>query len=91
MVFWGVGWSVSQGLGQGECFVLDWGQVAECFVQAVVVVPADVGDDRELELALGAPYAVAAQLGLDGVGEAFGERVVAAMVEESLAWRVGRL
>ena len=50
--FRGVGWSVSQGLGQGQCFVLDWGQVAECFMQAVVVVPADVGDDRELDLAL---------------------------------------
>ena len=46
--FWGVGWSVSQGLGQGECFVRDWGQVVACFMQAVVVVPADVGDDREL-------------------------------------------
>jgi hypothetical protein len=45
-------------------------------VQAVVVVAADVGDDRELELALGAPHAVADQLGLDGVDEALGERVV---------------
>ena len=55
------------------------------------VAVEDVGDDRELQLALGAPHAVVYQLGLDVVDEALGEGVDAAIVKESLAWRVGRL
>jgi len=38
--------------------------------------PAQVFDDHELELVAGAPDAIADQLGLDGVDEALGERVV---------------
>jgi hypothetical protein len=50
--------------------------VAERFVQAVVVEPADVLDDRELELGAGAPHAVGDQLGVEGIDERLGERVV---------------
>ena len=41
-----------------------------------MVVPADPFDDGELELAAGLPDAVADQLGLEGVDEALGHRVV---------------
>ena len=43
--------------------VLGARDVAEALVQAGSVVPADVLDDRELELASGAPDAVCDQLG----------------------------
>jgi len=39
-------------------------------VQAVVIEPADVLDDGELELASGAPDAVGDQLGLEAVDKA---------------------
>jgi hypothetical protein len=39
------------GSRSGRAFRTRLGQIAERFVQAVVVVPADVGHDRELELA----------------------------------------
>lgn len=46
---------------------LDRGDVAERFVQAVVVKPADVFDGGELELRPGAPHPVSDQLGLVAV------------------------
>jgi len=45
-------------------------------VQAAVVEPGDVLDDRELQLAAGAPDAVGDQLGLEAVDEALGHAVV---------------
>src|ERR687887_161808 len=48
---------------------LDRWDVAERRVQPAVVEPADVFDDRELELAAGAPDAVGDQLGLEGIHE----------------------
>jgi hypothetical protein len=53
---------------------LDGWDVAERLVESVVVEPADVFDDGELELAAAAPDAVGDQLGLDRVDEALGER-----------------
>jgi hypothetical protein len=50
---------------------LRWREIAERFVQAVVVEPCDPFDDRQLELAAGAPDAVGVQLGLERVDEAF--------------------
>ena len=47
---------------------------AEC--SRIVVEPGDVLDDGELELRVGAPHAVGDQLGLEGVDERLGERVV---------------
>ena len=45
-------------------------------MQACVVEPAEVLDDRELELGSGLPDAIGDQLGLDRVDEALGERVI---------------
>jgi hypothetical protein len=50
-------------------------------VQAVVVEPADVLDDGELELRAGAPDAVGDRLGLEAVDERFGERVVVGIAD----------
>jgi hypothetical protein len=61
-------------------FELDGWDVAEGFVQAVVVKPGDPLDDGELELAAGAPHAIANQLGLERVDERFSQRVDAPMV-----------
>ncbi|HEX2393300.1 MAG TPA: hypothetical protein VHI77_10330, partial [Solirubrobacterales bacterium] len=57
--------------------------VAEGFVQALVVEPADVFDDGELELGSGAPGAVGDQLGLEGVDEALGYRVVIGVADRA--------
>ena len=53
--------------GARECLCLELGGrlVAERFVEAVVVEPADPFDDRELELGPGAPDTVGHQLGLE--------------------------
>ena len=52
-------------------------------MQALVVEPADVFDDRELELCPGAPDTVADQLGLEAVDEALGRRVVVGVADRS--------
>ncbi|HEX3833687.1 MAG TPA: hypothetical protein VHW04_17040 [Solirubrobacteraceae bacterium] len=57
-------------------FELHRRDVAERLVQAVVVEPADVFHDGELELGAGAPHAVFDQLGLERVHEALGQGVV---------------
>jgi hypothetical protein len=49
--------------------------VAEVFVQAAVVEPADVLDDRELQLRPGSPDAVSDQLRLEAVDEALSHAV----------------
>jgi hypothetical protein len=51
------------------------GDVAEAGVQARVVEPAEVLDDRELELGATPPDAVGDQFGLEAVDERLGERV----------------
>jgi len=63
------------GQGAPVLFVLGRWDVAERFVQAAVVEPADVLDRRELELRPGAPDAVGDQLGLERIDERLGERV----------------
>jgi len=50
-------------------------------VQAGGVVPADVFDDGELELAAAAPDAVGDQLGLEAVDERLGEGVVVCVAD----------
>ena len=59
-------------LGPGSVEGLHLGRwdVAEGLVEAVVVEPADVLDDGELELRSGAPDAVGDELGLEAVDEA---------------------
>jgi hypothetical protein len=52
-------------------------------VQAVVVEPGDVLDDGQLELRAGAPGAVGDQLGLEGVDEALGHRVVVGVADRA--------
>src|SRR5919197_5372610 len=54
---------------------LDRWDVAERRVQPAVVEPGDPFDDRELELAAGAPDAVGDQLVLEAVDEGLGHRV----------------
>src|SRR4051794_317251 len=66
----------NRGLSGESLLELDRRDVAEGLVQAAVVEPADVFDERELELGAGAPDTVGDQLGLEGVDEALGERVV---------------
>ena len=63
------------------CLELDGRAVAERFVEPGVVEPADPFDDRELELGPGAPDAVGDQLGLEGVHEALGQRVVVGVAD----------
>ena len=65
----------------GALFELDGWDVAERFVEPVVVEPADALDDGELELAAVAPDAVGDQLGLEGVHEGLGERVVVGVAD----------
>lgn len=55
--------------------------VAEAFVQARVVVPADVLDDRQLQLRACAPDAVGDQLSLEAVDEALGHCVVVGVAD----------
>ena len=59
-----------------ELLELDRRDVAEGLVQPVVVEPRDPLDGRELELRARLPDAIGDQLGLVGVDEAFGQRVV---------------
>ena len=59
-----------------DLLVLGRGHTSERCVEAFVVEPGDVLDDRELELGAGPPGAVTDQLGLEAVDEALGERVV---------------
>jgi hypothetical protein len=59
-----------------EGLELDGRDVAERGVQSLGVEPADVVDDRELDLRAGLPDAVCDQLGLEAVDEALGQRVV---------------
>jgi len=67
-----------------ECLLeLDGRAVAERFVQADVVEPADPFNDRELELRAGLPDAVGDQLGLEGVDEALGQSVVIGVADRS--------
>ena len=56
-------------LGEVGVFELDGLDVAEGLVQPVVVKPADVLDDGQLELRSGALEAVGDQLGLEAVDE----------------------
>jgi hypothetical protein len=55
--------------------VLDRRDVTEALVEAGGVVPADVLDDGELELAARPPDTVGDQFGLEAVDERLGERV----------------
>jgi hypothetical protein len=55
-----------------QLFVFDRWDVSEVLVQAGGVVPADVLDDCELELAARPPDAVSDQLGLEAVDERLG-------------------
>jgi hypothetical protein len=71
------------GLGSVEGLELGWWDVAEALVEAVVVEPADVLDDGELELGSGAPDAIGDELGLEAVDEAFGQRVVVGVADGS--------
>jgi hypothetical protein len=59
-----------------EFFDLAWWPVAQVFMQAVLVEPADVLDDRELELAACLPDAVGDELGLEAVDEALSHRII---------------
>lgn len=52
-------------------------------MQSGVVEPAEIFDDRELELGAGAPDAVGAQLGLEAVEERLGQGVVVGVVDRS--------
>jgi hypothetical protein len=52
-------------------------------VEAFVVEPGDVLDDRELELGDRLPDAVADQFGLEAVDEALGERVVVGVADRA--------
>jgi tetratricopeptide (TPR) repeat protein len=50
---------------RAQSLELGWWKIAEGLVQTVVVEPGDVLDDRELQMAAGAPDAVGDQLGLE--------------------------
>lgn len=52
-------------------------------MQALVVEPGDVFDDGQLQLRARAPGAVGDQLGLEGVDEALGHRVVKRIADRS--------
>ena len=66
-----------------ERFMLGWRDITERGVEALVVEPADVANDRELELRLCSPDAIGDQLGLEAVDEAFGHRVVVGVADRS--------
>ena len=70
--------------------VLGRRDVAERGVQALVVEPGDVLDDREFELRSAAPDAVADQLGLEAVDEALRGRVDAPIVKDWFSGLLGR-
>jgi hypothetical protein len=50
-------------------------------MQSAAVEPADVLDDGEFKVRAGGPDSVGDQLGLDGVDEALGERVVVGVAD----------
>jgi hypothetical protein len=52
-------------------------------VEALVVEPGDVFDDRKLELRAGAPDALADQLSLERVDETLGERIVVRVADRA--------
>jgi hypothetical protein len=62
------------GEGAPALLVLDRRDVAERFVQTIVVEPADVLDARQLELRAAAPDAVGDQLRLEAVDERLGKQ-----------------
>jgi hypothetical protein len=64
-------------------FELDRRDVAEGLMQPVVVRPADVLHDGQLELGPGAPDAIGDQLGLEAVDETFGHGVVVGVADRS--------
>jgi hypothetical protein len=68
-------------LGSAERLHLGRWDVAERFVPAVMVEPADVLDDGELELRATAPDAVGDELGLGAVDEDPGQRVVVGIAD----------
>lgn len=57
-------------------------------MQAGVVEPGDVADDRDLEVAAAGPGSVGDELGLEGVDEALGGRVDAPIAVKSELGRV---
>jgi hypothetical protein len=57
--------------------------VAERFVQAGVVEPAEVFDDRDLELRARLPDTVLDQLDLERVDERLGQRVVVGVADRA--------
>src|SRR3954454_8672046 len=65
-----------RGAGEGLCLELGGWPIVERLVQADVVEPTDVLDDRELELRARLPGAIGDQVGLRAVDEALGQRVV---------------
>ncbi len=71
----------SVGSGRAESLELGWWDVAERFVEACVVEPAEVLDDRQFELRARLPDAVGDELGLDRVDEALGQRVVVGVTD----------
>ena len=74
---------VRRGLESVALLELERRDVAERFVQAVVVEPCHVRDDGELELAARPPHAIANELGLEAVDEALGERVVVGVADRA--------
>jgi hypothetical protein len=48
-----------------------------------VVEPADVLDDSQFDLGLGAPHTIGDELGLEAVDEAFGQRVVIGVADRA--------
>jgi hypothetical protein len=83
--FDGDGWLVFHSV---EFLDLSGWPVVEVFVDALVVEPGDVLDDRELELAATGPAAIGDELGLEGVDEALGGGVDAPIVVKSGRGRV---
>jgi hypothetical protein len=77
------GWNVSGGC---EGLELEGWQVVQALVETAGVEPGDVFDDRGLELCAVAPDTVGDQLGLEGVDEAFRERVDAPIVVKRWFW-----
>jgi hypothetical protein len=61
---------------RAESFELDGRDVTEAAVQALTVKPADPLSGLELKLRARAPHAIGDQLGLVGIHERLGERIV---------------
>src|SRR2546430_1406964 len=57
--------------------------VAEARVQPGVVEPAEVFDERKLELRAAAPDAIGDQLGLEALDERLGEPIVVSVADRS--------